>query len=63
MTKLGKQSKDSSNSNTEHTRRYTYPGEENSFLWDVNKVQVSIFFTDHQEMSIQAYVNGINLRV
>lgn len=42
---------------------HTYPGEKNSFLWNIDKVQVSIFFTDHQEMSIQAYINGIHVSV
>lgn len=63
MTKPSKQSNDSSNSNAENTRKHMYPGEEDSFLWDVDKVQVSIFFTDHQETSIQAYINGIHVSV
>lgn len=38
-----------------------YPSEEDTLVWNINQMNVSISFTNHQKLSSKANVNGINI--
>lgn len=42
-------------------KNLSYPGEENSFVWNVDQIEVSISFTNNQKLASEAHINGIHL--
>lgn len=42
-------------------KKYFYPGEKDSLFRNIDQMEISISLTDHQKLSIQAYIKGIHI--